>query len=42
MSLYIMLLVLPWYVCIQRMRRSGEGGGGGGGGGGEEGPVALI
>ena len=38
MSLYIMLLVLPWYVCIQPMRRSGGGGGGGGGGG----HVALI
>ena len=25
MSLYVMLLVLPWYVCIQRMRRSGGG-----------------
>ena len=28
MSLYIMLLVLPWYVCIQPMRRSGGGRGG--------------
>ena len=33
-----MLLVLPWYVCIQRMRSS-EGGGGGGGRGVH---VALI